>query len=278
MPDYSKYIDPSAPIGVPIRKHRRCPFCETRTSGFVVIPDLKGYILFCHKCGKKKWIPRGGFSPRAVKALLTVPKAKVYPDISVPADMSMTIPAKGKVWLYEYGVTEKIIKEMKFGYSEKYQRLIMPVYKDGELIYWQGRYLGNHKKDGTPKYISRTKSGNYYWEYNPTGSDVAVLVEDILSAIKVGSAGYCGVCLFGSYLKESVLNEVAETYTRMVLWLDPDKRKSATKYTKRFSSLGYPLRVILTARKDPKEYTTKEIQKYLNKETKDESILQGPSE
>lgn len=268
MVDYSKYIDTSAPIGVPIRKHKTlCPFCNARTSGFVVIPDRKGHLLFCHNCGKKKWIPRRGFSPRAVKALLSTPKRKVYQDISLPSDMSYDIPAIGKVWLYEYGLTEKMIRSLGFGYSEKYHRLIMPVYRDEELIHWQGRYLGNFKKDGTPKYITRTKSGNYFWSSNPKDSQTAILVEDMLSAIKIGMAGYAGVCLFGSYLQDNTIHNVAEQYDRLVVWLDPDKRKAATKYVKRFTSLGYNFSAVLTAKKDPKEYSTKDIKKYLcNKE------------
>jgi hypothetical protein len=263
MADFSKYIDSSAPIGVPIRIHRYCPLHEGRTSGFVVIPDRKGYLLFCHKCGKKKWIPRRGFSPRAVRALLNTPRTKVYQDISLPSDMSYKIPAKGLVWLYEYGLTDKLIRELGFGYSEKYQRLIMPVYEDDDLVHWSGRYLGDHKKDDTSKYILRTKSGKYFWSYNPHDSNRAVLVEDMLSAIKVGLAGYAGVCLFGSYLKDQTIDNVADQYDRLTVWLDPDKRKDATKYTKRFSSLGYDFNAVLTAKKDPKEYTIKEIKKFL---------------
>ena len=263
MTDFSKYVDSGAPIGVPIRRHKKCPFCNKRTTGFVVIPDRKGYLLFCHHCGKKKWIPRAGFSPAAVKYLLSTPKKKVYADISLPADISYDIPATGKVWLYQYGITEKIIKELRFGYSEKYNRLIMPCFDGEELVHWNGRYLGNSAKDGTAKYILRTKSGKYYWAYNPNDSDRAILVEDMLSAIKIGMAGYAGVCLFGSYLKDETINDVAQNFNRLTVWLDPDKRKSATKYTKRFTSLGYNFNAVLTATKDPKDYSLKEIKQFL---------------
>jgi hypothetical protein len=265
--DFSKYIDSSAPIGIPIRTHKTCPLCghrNTRTQGFVVIPDRKGYLLFCHYCGKKKWIPRSGFSPSAVRTLLKTPKRKVYENISLPSDMSYDIPAVGKVWLYEYGLTESLIRELGFGYSEKYNRLIMPVYNsDGELIHWQGRYLKDFIKDKTPKYITRTKSGNYFWAYNPSNSTRAILVEDMLSAIKVGLAGYAGICLFGSYLKDETINSIADLYEQLTVWLDPDKRKAATKYTKRFSSFGYNFNVVLTATKDPKEYSATEIKQFL---------------
>ena len=99
--------------------------------------------------------------------------------------------------------------------------------------------------------------------YNPSGSDRAILVEDMVSAIKVGMAGYAGVCLFGSYLKDQTINNVAQKYKRLTVWLDPDKRKAATKYVKRFGALGYDFNGVLTADKDPKDYTTDEIKKYL---------------
>lgn len=266
MVDYSKYVDSSAPIGVPIRRHKRCPLSDHVTTGFIVIPDRKGYLLYCHNCGKKKWIPRGGVSPNAVRAMLSTPKKKVYRDISLPSDMSYEIPAVGKVWLYQYGITEQMIRTLGFGYSEKYHRLIMPMYdSEDNLIHWQGRYLGDFVKDKTPKYITRTKSGNYHWVYNPKESEQAVLVEDLVSALKIGMSGYAGVCLFGSYLKDDVIDTLSDEYMRQRVWLDPDKRKAATKYVKRFTSLGYNFSAVLTATKDPKEYSTKEIKRFLTK-------------
>ena len=262
MSKFSKYIDSSAPLGVPIR-HKYCPLCERRTTGFVVIPDRKGYLLYCHSCKGKKWIPRGGFSPTGVKTLLSTPKKKIFADINMPSDTVDTLPATARVWLYQYGLDDKLIKDLGFKYSEKYHRLIMPCYDGDLLVHWQGRYLGDARKDRTPKYITRTKRGCFHWVYNPTESDRAILVEDMLSAIQVGLAGYAGVCLFGSYLKDSTIDIIASKYKKLTVWLDPDKRKEATKYTKRFSALGYNFNAVLTAKKDPKEYTKAEIKKYL---------------
>jgi len=263
MSKYSKYIDSSAPLGVPIRKHKWCPFHEKRTTGFIVIPDRKGYFLYCHSCKKRKFIPRGGFSPSAVKKLLSTPPKKIFADVTLPSDFTTKLPAQALVWLYDHGFTDELIKELGFGYSEKYYRLVMPCYDGDLLVHYQGRYLGNALKDKTAKYITRTKRGCFHWAYNPTESDRAILVEDMLSAIKVGLAGYSGVCLFGSYLNDSTIDLVASKYKKLTVWLDPDKRKEATKYTKRFSALGYNFNAVLIARKDPKEYTKTEIKKYL---------------
>ena len=196
---------------------------------------------------------------------LMVPETKIIEDISLPSDFSRSIPSTGKVWLYKYGLTDSLISKMGIGYSEKYNRLILPCYQDEDLIYYQGRYLGNYKKDGTAKYISCTKKGNFHWTFNPHQSNIGVLVEDMLSAIKVGLAGYAGIALFGSYIKEKTVSNIAGSYDQLAIWLDPDKMGYAAKSKKRLTSLGYNVVAVLTADKDPKDFNSEEIQKFLLK-------------
>lgn len=272
MGKFSIYMDSSAPIGVPIRKFKKCPLCEKTTTGFVVIPDKKGYLLYCHNCGQKKWLPRSGFSPKAIKQILQSPPKAIQSECVLPSDFSYEIPAVGKVWLYTYGISEELIRTLGMGYSEKYNRLILPCYNNSdELVHWQGRYLGNYSKDSTPKYITRTKSGNYYWVHNPHGSQHAVLVEDIVSAIKVGTSGFAGVCLFGSHVSYKTLKNVAKDFSRISMWLDPDKRTTSIKFQRKFRSLGKEIKIIITNKKDPKEYSKKEIKSFVSKETTNES-------
>lgn len=211
-----------------------------------------------------------------VKNLL-IKEKRFEESIKLPSDFTRVIPANGRVWLYNYGLSDELISKMGIGYSEKYHRLILPCYSDEELIYYQGRYLGNYKKDGTAKYISCTKKGSYYWTFNPSNSDKAVLVEDMLSAIKVGMAGYAGVALFGSYVKVTTLNNVTAKFDSVTVWLDPDKLAYAAQTVKRFSSLGYNVFAVLTADKDPKDYSSEEIKSFVNKATIGNNVAEGDS-
>ena len=53
--------------------------------------------------------------------------------IHLPKDFSKDIPSKAKHWLEKYNITDDEIDRFNFGWSESYQRLILPVYNDDKL-------------------------------------------------------------------------------------------------------------------------------------------------
>ena len=104
-------------------------------------------------------------------------------------------------------------------------RVILPVWGEEGLLYWQGRALT--QRDGVPKYINvTTKRKSVYFVVN-MDSDTTVLVEDILSALAVARAGANSLALLGSSMNMGVQEFIKTNKVRV--WLDPDKRKECIR-------------------------------------------------
>jgi len=90
------------------------------------------------------------------------------------------------------------------------------------------------------------------------GQGVIILVEDVLSAIKIARVdGLAGVPLLGSSLSrehESKLLNKEKVY----IWLDRDKAKNAVRIKNRLRELGLTSKAIITD-DDPKVYTANQI-------------------
>ena len=94
------------------------------------------------------------------------------------------------------------------------------------------------------------------------GARMCVLVEDILSCIKVGRVLPCYSFLGARINREAYA--LLRTYQLRALWYDPDAagEKARGQYKKAFGSL-LPSVDVRTPR-DPKEYSTKKIKEILN--------------
>jgi hypothetical protein len=186
--------------------------------------------------------------------------------VCLPGDFSPEIPAPGLAWLYRYGITPSEIDVFQIGYSPSLRRVILPVFdRGGELIYWQGRYLGDHKADGARKYTNQYQLGRaetYFFNEAPPVERGVVLVEDILSAIKVGRVVSAVGLLFATIPRALVQSLVERGYTRIWLWLDADKAGYSARQLIRLRSFNYPVRRVYSPL-DPKCYSEKEIREFM---------------
>lgn len=266
--ELEKFLDFNAPMDVAIRQPY-CPFCEpdkVTSHGFVVTRRRNGFSMWCHRCHTKYWIPIKSPSSSAIlnelhkRAADTKQSASVVTrKVTLPSDFTTDIPASGLLWLRTYGVGEDEIRKYRFGYSPRLDRLILPVFRDGELVFWQGRNLSS---DTTrPKYMNvRSQRSDIVLFVNNHTSKV-VLVEDILSCLAVARAGVSAVALLGSYVKMDLLRDVlVDTDIECIkVWLDPDKRQEACKYAKQLRALGYSASPVILAEQDPKTYKPLEV-------------------
>jgi hypothetical protein len=96
-------------------------------------------------------------------------------------------------------------------------------------------------------------------------SDKLVVVEDVLSAIKVSrlSPDYCAMPLLGSYMSPEWSRIVSERFKWVRIWLDRDKAKESLKMARNLSALGIDSRSVITEL-DPKEYSKEQIKGFLN--------------
>lgn len=272
MSKYEQYLDYGAPLHEPVR-HGYCPFCETYRNAFVVTRTERGFLMWCHRCHAKKYVksktPSLAETLRVVKARATAslhPQQERVPGaVPLPDDFVADIPQSGLVWLAMYGVTSAEIQQYRFGYSPSKERLILPVFNDNVLMFWQGRYLGVDSNQ--PKYLSvRTARADIWFECGPDDSTKCVLVEDILSALAVARAGYRAVALLGSYVNDALLKKLLREGRQVCVWLDPDKRAESIRYSKRLRAFGLQAASILRPDKDPKEYPPNRVTEYLEGE------------
>jgi len=281
------------PIGVEVLyKHDKC-VKESHTGNLYVRRTAGGYVFCCHSC------PFHGFQPRheygSINETLRMHSRMQSTDnlvgndahIRLPFDFKNEIPPKGIWWLKKYQISDNEISTLNFGYSETYQRLILPVYSsDGRLIFWQGRNLGVVDKDN-PKYInlrSKVKNVFFFRLARETNSDsgglssiayddrivphmpCVVLVEDILSAIKCGRI-VNSIAILGSYLSDYIINYIRK-YKRVYIFLDYDKRASCIKYAQRITSLTGVKAIPIIDKCDPKELSMKKLRRLLEVDDK----------
>lgn len=261
-------LDPTAPLYVGVRhRHdeRECSSGKDRC--LVVTRTPTGWDFFCHRCGTGGTFGLDGLSVRETLALVRS-RQRQRPDetarvVRLPSDFSKAIPSAGLAWLLKYGVTPEEIQMFGIGYSKREGRVILPVYSNNELVYWQGRYIGDHKRDEVAKYRNQKAMGRndlYFRNITAHTTDI-VLVEDIISAIKVGRVTSCIALLYAT-IPLDLIKQLASTYDTVWIWLDPDKAAYTARMLMRCRSLGYPVRRIYTD-KDPKYYTEEEIEDHL---------------
>ena len=162
------------------------------------------------------------------------------------------IPKKAMKWLLQNRINLKEIEEYNILWCQDNETLIL-VHTDE---YWQGRHFGNYGI----KYLSKgRKPLTIYGD-----SDIIILVEDVLSAIKIArlSPEYCAMPLLGSSLStehEEVLRDIFKT---IYVWLDRDKAKQGIKMSRNLRQKGINTKSIITDL-DPKEYNEGEIRLWL---------------
>lgn len=293
-----KYLDRSQPIGEAVR-HADCPFCNTRIGrkGFIVTRTARGFLMFCHRCHAKRFIRCG--TPSFSDCLRTAKEAMSSTStwtlrkhanrkpssttnqrgdylncdvqiVRLPLDVTRELPTRAQMWLKKYNVTQEEINIYNFLWSETYQRLVLPVYRGGRLVYWQGRYFGTNPN--SPKYINtRNKRTEVWFDTGGTDAHTVVLVEDILSAIAVSRvSGYRAVALLGCYLSDTMIARLQSEGKQVCVWLDLDKQSKSRRYSKRLQVFGLTAKSVVTP-KDPKEYTPEQIEGFLTGDTSTEN-------
>jgi len=256
-----KYFDPEQPLHE-TRKFRHDACSIGKNKALAVTRTETGWLYICHRCGIKGMKRLKGLSPSDTVRFITSQKAlpRVVDDevVLLPDDYTTSIPDNGLVYLYNY-LTDKEIEYYRVVYSNSLNRVIFPVYDGNSLVTWQGRYLGEPDPKIPKWFNQRTKSKKHNYFKVKRGSNTLVIVEDILSAIRVGRVVDCYAVL-GSYIPDELIKEISRVYSEFRIWLDYDKLKASLRYQKKFQMLGLKCKVISTLL-DPKCYGTKEIER-----------------
>ncbi len=190
---------------------------------------------------------------------------KVQLDWQLPSDFNSVLSDPGLSWLEKYDVDPFIACKYGFGWSSSRLLLLCPLYMGRRYIGYQGRTFG-----GGPKYITKInpefKDKYFYRLDGELFPNIVVLVEDIVSAIKVHLAGYTSIALMGSFLKPQIRDHILtlnkDTY--ILPWLDPDKYQESVKICNEMELYGYPSEYIWTSGQDPKDHTVEKIKQIID--------------
>ena len=242
-------------------KHEPCPMC--RKDGF----DEHGNNLarysdggcYCFRCGYfQLWY-------RAKKATDFDPgiageQQESRGTCDLPTDSTEKLPQNALEYLRKYSLTPLDISKNSILWSEQEQRIIFPYFIGQEFIGWQGRDLTNTKKS---KWYSKGDFKHAYYILGNPFSDCVVLVEDIISAIRLGNQQTCcAMPLFGSLVNTKQLLTLKERYKYVRIWLDKDKEMYSRQVSKKAREFGMDCYSIISEL-DPKDYGDEVITSYL---------------
>ena len=220
-----------------------CPHCGSKDNR---AEYTNGYWCF----GCSKYEPKDDTNTLRQRAYGIKDTNKLYNSL---LDTTEDIPMKPMRWLLKYNITQDEIKKYGIVWAPFKKLLVLIHLKD----YWQGRNFGF----GNIKYMS---SGNKPLTIYGQG-DILLVVEDVLSAIKIArlrGEGYCATPLLGSSLSKQAETQLVKRYKHIYVWLDRDKAKAAVNIRNKLRSKGIESKVIITPL-DPKEYNKTEISKWL---------------
>lgn len=183
---------------------------------------FKGYSCYCFRCGETSFKSKGQLTLEEL-ALIKQQNALHEQEVklALPDDFTLDIPLEGRIWLFKAGITVPVYESYGIGYSPSWNRVIIPIYEQDKLVWFQARALSKHQQ---PKYLqpSAEKATVLFktHSYNNNRERV-VITEDMLSAIRVGTF-IPTVSILGTKITTEQSNEIAQ-FNRVTTWLDSDK-------------------------------------------------------
>jgi DNA primase len=189
-----------------------CPFCLNGKSTPCFAIYENGY--FCFTCNAKKSCDalEYAFRPSSTQAIaLKVP--------NITCDFSPNVLQ----WLYKYYVFEDKIKKYGIYYIPEdgmvSESLLFGTYINKELVFWQRRFFPSKRfitgGDKNTPFLIRSEKDTHY-------SDTIVLVEDFISAIRVGEHANV-LCLWGVHINYNMSKLLQNLDMNILVWLDPDE-------------------------------------------------------
>lgn len=229
------------------------------------------YSAYCFRCGR-----RGSFREQeSLEQKLNRIKQEASADIEAQRSMQLPEPrvrdtrewpVADKLWFYKMGLSPSRIEKLGLYWCPKIGRVVLPIVKDGEVVYWTARAQGR-----TPKWIGpNADKRGLTARYGVGKGDTIVLTEDPLSAFKVGLVTEAW-SLLGTKLHPTVLLELSRSGKRVAVWLDDDRgrkggrnpgQEAAAQIMRLLLSVGVDARNI-TSPRDPKYFPTDYIKEKL---------------
>jgi hypothetical protein len=231
-----------------------CPKCHS-SDGFITFANESRHCFVCD------YHEHPEMTIESLKSSLTPTKNKRTGDLELPKDFDYYLPKIALDWISQYGLTGTELRRNKIGWSDTCESIIFPVFDEtGCLKMYQQRYFG--ASDKQPKYITVGNKGDLIHLPDPVKHDTIVVVEDMVSAIKVSRVTNC-MPLLGNTLSIPVAMKLRLRFKRARVWLDANMMQKSVRTSLTLSVLGLPTTTIFTD-KDPKEYAVSDIRGFVD--------------
>jgi len=163
-------------------------------------------------------------------------------------------------WLRQYEIVPKEFGEYNVGYAKERQRIYLPIWWNGERVGYQLRKIFDN--DTGPKYDSHVKGGYGFMSLPDVTNNEIVIVEDIVSAIKVGRQAKA-VALLSTGMTQTIKAALSH-YDKFYVWLDMDNPQVIRQAVKLLNALKiFGEAKLIHTPKDPKCYSDEEIARLL---------------
>lgn len=210
---------------------------------------------------------------------LAVMKAGQEADNSAAAHMELPLPGmlhpkdwpvEARAWVFKAGLNNDDVQREGFYWNPKMRRLILPLHMLDGTRAWVGRAVLPDSLG--PKYLfpSGMRRGGGAQTYTDnallTKASEVVIVEDQLSAIRIANdTTRDAVAALGTTLDRDALVHIAKRYSKVHIWLDPDRygRLGQRALSDRLRAFDVPVHTVSSER-DPKLHTAEQIREYLN--------------
>lgn len=248
-------------IDTHLLKHERCPACaklgnDTKGDNLGIYSDGHHW---CYACGY--FVPGSAITGYIARTSTDDTRVNIQTSkLSLPTDSSRAIPREAKEWFFQYGFDHNTLLRNNIMWSAQREMLIFPYFIMGELMGWQGRVF-NPEERTKRKWFTQGKVDDFIYTVGRPEKQL-VLVESIVSAIKVGRVTEASP-IFGSNISMQRLLRLSKMYDKIIIWLDPDKRKEAINSARKAALFALETHVVFSEDK-PKDHTIEEIERYLN--------------
>lgn len=224
-------------------KRMNCPICNGYNT-FTVTNNMGNRVWNCYKvsCNAKG----------NAKYHLTVDEIRNYKkdkssseEFVLPEYITKSSSKYVKDWFISRGINPDNVNYM---YDVKENRVVFPIVHGNKIIDATGRSLG--KK--LPKW---KRYGSNGLPFVSGFGNVAVVVEDCLSAIVVGGQTYMGVAILGTSLSDEHKRYLSK-FPTVIIALDPDALPKTMQYAKELR--GYVKNVKILKLTDDLKYCREE--------------------
>lgn len=221
--------------------HEACPKCrelgkDEAGNNLARYTNGSAFCFSCHHIERAK-----GWRPK-VTVESTAP----------PNDLTNQFPEENLTWLRKYLKDVEIMDHFK--YSPSLRRHVFQ-HED----YWEARSVNPNA--GAKTLSHGQKPFILFGE-----GDVIVIVEDVVSAIKV-SRVTTALPLFGSHLPPDWMVRLVKLKPeRIVLWLDANKLLESRGFARRINNLSNNIATSIYTEEDPKVYDDEDILRFLESE------------